>query len=271
MRPVTRIELLMDAIRQIRSRGAAFTSNLFAGADQMQGWIERGELRCVEGAGALLLFRQDRGFHRIYHAAADFGTLSATLASLATRATVPATLISDLVGPPELICSIARIYAEHGFSEYARLIRMARGGVSPCDTPPRCNIASAGLDTVPAISRFLEERLDPLVDQIPTVSNLKAAATSGEILAVWRSAKPAGVLIFGNSKLSATLRYWYVDRDFQGQGIGSGLMKAFFHSCPDARRVVLWVAAVNAESIAKYRHFGFNPERMEDRIMAKTH
>jgi GNAT superfamily N-acetyltransferase len=260
----------MDAVTQIRNRGTAFTSNLFVSAEQMQGWIAQGELRCVEGTGALLLFRQDRGFHRVYHAAADPDALSASFA-WANLASLAAPLISDLVGLPENICNIASLYAGHGFAEYERLIRMARASSPPCDTLSNSDVAIATVETVPAISQFLEERLDPLVDQIPAASSLETAATRGNILVVWRDAIPAGVLIFENSRLSATLRYWYVDRNFQGQGIGSMLIKEFFRACSGARRIVLWVAAGNFESVAKYRHFEFNPEGLEDRVMSRNH
>jgi RimJ/RimL family protein N-acetyltransferase len=49
------------------------------------------------------------------------------------------------------------------------------------------------------------------------------------------------------------------------------LIKEFFRACSGARRIVLWVAAANFESIAKYRHFGFNPEALEDRVMSRNH
>src|SRR5262249_38327169 len=149
----------------------------------------------------------------------------ATLASLASIE--PGVLVSDLVGRPEQVCSVARCYAGQGFGEYERLVRLARGPAKDSDTAPNSDVAAATVDDVRSISQFLEERLDPLVDRIPTVRNLEAAAKRGGILVVWRNAAPAGVLIFENSNLSATLRYWYVDGGLQGQGIGSSLMNAF--------------------------------------------
>jgi GNAT superfamily N-acetyltransferase len=266
----------MDSITQIRRHGSAFSSNLFACAEQMQGWIDRRELRCIEDTGALLLFRQDRGFQRVYHAAADTDALSASfasanVASLAMAATGTAPLIADLVGLPEYIRDIVRLYSEHGFAEYERLVRMVLAGGAAGDSLCNADVATATVHEVPAISQFLEERLDPLVDRIPTACSLATAARRGEILVIWRNANPAGVLIFEDAKLSATLRYWYVDRNFQGHGIGSRLMKSFLRACSGARRIVLWVAAGNSDSIAKYRHFGFNPEALEDRIMATNH
>jgi GNAT superfamily N-acetyltransferase len=260
----------MDAIEQIRSRETAFTSNLFADPAQMQEWIDAGELRSIEGTGAILLFQKDRGFHRVYHVAENPDELSASLASFSTSGVGQDPLISDLVGPPEHICIASNRYARQGFDEYERLVRMARIGAAPCDAPPNSDVATANVDDVPAISQFLEDRLDPRVDRIPTARSLEMAARRGGILVVWRKALPAGVLIFENSNLSAALRYWYVAGEFQDQGIGSGLINGFFRACPGARRIILWVVAGNAESIAKYKHFGFNTDVLEDRIMARN-
>lgn len=271
MRLVRELQPLMDTITQIRSSGAAFTSNLFAGPSQLQEWIDAGELRSAEGRGAILLFQQDRVFHRLYHVAADPEALSANLAAFTLSAIAPVPLVSDLVGQGKNICDIAGCYTGHGFSEYGRLLRMARPAVASHDSSPDSGVVTATVKDVPAIRQFLEERLDPLVDRIPTSRSLETAAGRGGILVVWGNRVPAGVLIFEGSSYSAALRYWYVAPGFQGKGIGSRLINAFFRECPGARRIVVWVAAGNSESIAKYRHFGFSPDGLEDRIMLRNH
>jgi hypothetical protein len=46
-------------------------------------------------------------------------------------------------------------------------------------------------------------------------------------------------------------------------------MRAFFRLCGDRGRIVLWVVGGNTDGIAKYRHYGFKSERLEDRIMVR--
>jgi ribosomal protein S18 acetylase RimI-like enzyme len=57
----------------------------------------------------------------------------------------------------------------------------------------------------------------------------------------------------------------------RGQGVGSKLMRMFFHLCPEARRVVLWVITTNENAITKYDHYHFKPDGLLDQVMIKPH
>ena len=102
---------------------------------------------------------------------------------------------------------------------------------------------------------------------LPDEGELGEAAADGRILLVRRAASIAGLLMYDTKGQLAHLRYWHVDRDALGTGIGRELMGGFLTRCAPARRIVLWVMADNDRSIAIYRHYGFAADGLLDRIM----
>jgi len=271
MESVTHLQPLTDAIARVRQRATAFSTSFFADRDQVEAWIGHRVLFYSEGPGGVLIFRRDRDFYRLYHVAADAGSLSEELSSL-DRVPWPGggVLVSDLVGRPEDISTVADVYRMHGFRKYGFLFRMAcLCEIPPADGSEDSDVVFAMKEDVLAVAEFLEQLLDPFVDQIPGAGDLRDAAVRGNVLIVRRSGLLAGLLIFERTGLTTTLRYWYVSHNFRGQGVGARLIRKFFRLCGDGSRVVLWVVGSNADGIAKYRHYGFKSERLEDQIMVR--
>ena len=117
--------------------------------------------------------------------------------------------------------------------------------------------------------RHTADQIDPLTEQIPTIRDLEDWAKTGQILVVRRGDTLGGVLIFEITGVAAVLRYWFVNQEATNQGIGSKLIRTFFHLCRNCRRISLWVIANNKDSIRKYDHYGFSCDNMLDHILVR--
>lgn len=268
MQTVDTVEQLAGAIERIREGAARFTTNWFVTPGQMQAWIGRRALFHVVDRNSLLVFRRDRDFYHMYHAASDHTSLARALSTLGSVSASNTTIAADLVGRPDDVAAMASIYRERGFGDYRILYRMLR--LSDKNSPNDYHdpqVVFAGAADAPSVYAFLNELLDPLADQIPELDEIGAAAERRKILIVRRGNSLAGILLFETTGLTAILRYWYSRFAFRDQGIGGRLMKMFLHLCRTSKRIMLWVIEGNEDAIAKYQHYGFREEGLVDRIM----
>ncbi len=268
MRPVTDTARLFSAIQQVRQGASGYICNFFATPDQTRGWVQRGVLSCVPGDQSLMIFRRDRDFHHLYHAAADLEALGAALAELKKRDGFGAALAADLVGREGDLGAIVEIYGAKGFSEYTSLFRMVRLAESARhDNYEDRQVGYAEPADASAILVFMERLLDRFAEQIPTLEEIQADIARNNIMAVRRGEEIGGLLIFEATGLTSTLRYWLVDGRYRDQGTGARLIKTLFRLCRSGNRIVLWVISDNADAIAKYEHYGFQVDGLVDRIM----
>jgi GNAT superfamily N-acetyltransferase len=266
MQTVETTEQLAGAINRIKQGAARFTTNWFVAPEQAQTWIGRGNLSHVEDTHSLLIFRRDRDFYHIYHAASDHASLARALSSLSSIGA--STVAADLVGRPADVNALASVYQGHGFEDYQLLFRMVRTpGDYSWDGYHDPQVAFAGIADALEVNVLLNELLDPLVDQIPELDEIRDAAERRKILIVRCGNTVAGILLFEATGLTAILRYWYARHTFRNQGIGARLMKTFFYLCRSSKRIILWVIKNNADAVAKYQHYGFREEVLVDRIM----
>lgn len=245
-------------------RGAAeFTTNLFVTSDQFERWSAAAPLRTIEANGAALVLRAERDFHRVFHVADNPAALSSALVALPAG-----TYVSDLIGNGAPLDRMSETYAAAGFTEETFLRRMSRtqteGAIVPVDAE---SAARATPSEASEVAALLERLLDPHVDQLPDAAELADAAAAGRLLIVGRGDALAGMLLYDLKGRLAHLRFWHVDPEAHGEGIGRRLMAAFLADCAQAARIVLWVIGTNGRSIAIYRHYGFVEEALFDRIV----
>ena len=212
------------------------------------------------GEGAVLLLRADRDFQRVYHVAESQAALGAALGMLP-----PSGYVTDLVGNADGLEAVRATYARSGFEAYGFLQRMSRANAGePC---PGGDVLVATAADAAETHAFLERLLDPLVEQIPTVDELRQEAAAGHLLLVRREGAILGMLMFALKGVTGHLRFWHVDDTARGEGVGRRLLAGFFERCARARRLVLWVVGDNDRSIAIYRHYGFSPDGLLDQVM----
>jgi len=255
-------------VRRIRELRREFVTNLYAEPERLRYWASEGVLSLAGRASTTLVFRRDRGFEHLYHVAASCADLAEALGSIGPVPGLP--IITDLVGRPEQVATLAQIHRENGFEDYVGLVRMARPGGSAPDTPPDASADYASLADLPAIIDFLDRQLDPFRDQIPEADEIEAAVAGRKILIDRCDSTPRGLLFFEDTGRTSTIRYWYVNSRCQGRGVGGRLMRAYLREHPSTLRFLLWVVGDNAGAIAKYEHYGFRREELFDQIMIRT-
>jgi len=257
------------AVRRLKTGATAFTTTCFASPMQIREWAERGVLSSISTSRAFLLLRKSRDVIHLSHVAADQQSLSDAL-HLLDELTMAEPIVADLVGQPAEVEQIARSYALRGFSSYRELARMTRiGSVSAERNLPEMAVHRAVHGEAAGVLAFLERLLDPLSEQIPELEDMECAADRGQILVAGNGNAIEGVLTFQTIGLSTTLRYWFVALGDRNRGIGAALMRSFLKQVVGSRRIVLWVFSDNADSIAKYEHYGFRRGNLVDRIMLK--
>ena len=238
-----------------------YATSLYATRGQVERWCAVGGLRALAADGAVLAVRCDRDFHRVYHVARDLRSLTAALVQLPAGR-----YVADLVGRGEMVDQQCDAYAAAGFVFHAFLQRMGRSTQAPVSLPVD-DVVIAVPEDAEAVAAFLDRLLDRFTEQLPVLDELQTAAREGRLLLVRRDAALAGMLMYDAQGQQAHLRYWHVDPDAHGAGIGRRLMGSFLSRCAQARRIVLWVIGDNDRSIAIYRHYGFETDGLLDRIM----
>ena len=260
MEPVRDLDGFRRRVGAVRRGTPAFTSNLYAVAEQVERWCADERLHAIEREGAVLLLQADRDFHHVFHVAEDWRALQSVLETL------PAGLYAaDLVGRDDPLDADCRAYAAAGFADHAWLRRMVR--LQPAGVAGGGEALAASAGDARDVAALLDRLLDRFAEQVPDVDELERAAGEGRLLLVREADAVAGMLMYDLKGQSAQLRFWHVDEHLHGRGVGRRLMEAFLARCAGARRLVLWVIGDNARSIAIYRRYGFAPDGLIDRIM----
>ena len=257
-----------EAVQRVKEAARLPVTNWFAGETQLDQWSAAGALTCVESEGAVLLFRRDRDFHNLYYVATDVDALGPALALRHVAGLTPSVFTAEIVGRPADVPAVVAVFQAHGFQLHVALTRMGR--LCTADDAALAfdpEVSFAGDGDRDAVQSFLEDVLDPYRDRIPDADELAELIAARNILLIRRGAAVGGVLIFETTGLTSHLRYWYVNQRFRDKGIGARLIRTFLHLSSGGRRIILWVVSGNADAIAKYRHYGFQPESLVDWIM----
>ncbi len=179
-------------------------------------------------------------------------------------------MVVDLVGQQAALGELEGPLAAAGFRPYKRLFRMARTlwAATASGAAPDARVVPADPATCEPILDLLLLSFDRRAEQIPMLYELKAAASAGQIRAVWAEGQLAGLLFFETQGLTSTLRYWLIAPQFRARRLGSGLMRHYFSQHPTVRRFLLWVLADNCDAIAKYEHYGYTADGLLDQVFA---
>lgn len=262
---------VQQGLHRHRGPAGAFGTNLFALREEVEAWIGSGRLEEEDSAGATLFLLREPVFHRVFHAAADPASLSAALSTLPRDGALIADLVGRIGDPGPWVSA----YLAAGFAERRVLQRMSRPGgqLLPAIDPDRdvaCDVVRALPGDVEAVRDLLSALLDPYTEPVPTPDVLRRATDDGTLLVARRSSAVAGVLWYERRGCSVHLRHWHLEPSARGAGLGGRMMRRFLVDCAGAGRIVLWVVADNATSIAIYQHYGFVADGVVDHIMARA-
>lgn len=255
-------DMLQACVSRVPRTAPSYSTNLFASRDQVRRWCSTTQLNAVVTDKAVLVLREERDFRRVYHVAEDMAALTGALAMLP-----PGMYTTDLVGKDNQLGQVCAAYEQAGFAHHAFLRRMNLDRTRPAFDGNIGVAELAGPGEAREILSFLERLLDRLAEQLPDEAEIAAAAADGRILVGRGESGLTGMLMYDLHGQLAHLRFWHVDADARGAGVGRWLMAGFLARCAHARRIMLWVIGDNDRSIAIYRHYGFETDGLLDRIM----
>ena len=256
---------VLGALQEAKRGAPRFVTNLFPDPRKIEGWIARNELFGVARGRASILLQRDGDLQHVLFAAAEPAALVEGLRTLA----VPETCVSDLIGRAAEIGELAACFEAAGFVRYKCLQRLVRLRTATDEFSDDPSVVYASSEEAGQIDEVLRSAFDRHAEQLPLLSEIREAAQRKNILVIRDGASLAGLLYFEPQGQAALVRYWFVSDACRGQGVGSRLMKTFFHRCPDARRVVLWVITTNDNAFTRYEHYGFKPDGLLDQVMIK--
>jgi GNAT superfamily N-acetyltransferase len=96
---------------------------------------------------------------------------------------------------------------------------------------------------------------------------VEAAIEAQQILAIRCEGALAALLFFESQGFTSTVRYWVVAERFKSHRFGSALIRHYFAAQSAVRRCILWVTADNENAVMKYRHYGYHPDSLVDRVL----
>jgi ribosomal protein S18 acetylase RimI-like enzyme len=268
MKSVISHDDLERAMREVTRRGAGYSTSFFAPPEKIVVWADAGKLYVLRSEDALLILREDGDLLRIHHITSSPLALRAALAKLIDHPR-NRPLVADLVGRPQDLLDVQAAYQDSGFHCHARLDRMQYRGIPSHASGEGTGAVVAVAGDAASIYEFMVRWLDPFSEQIQTREEVAAIVAAGKAMVVRDGDALAGFLIFETTGLSTVLRYWHVMPNCRGRGVGARLMRAFLSRFAESRRIVLWVLANNADAIAKYEHYGYQSDGVEDRIMIR--
>lgn len=255
-----------ELIAASRDSGRRLT-NFFPEELKVAHWCATGSFSEKIGGSTQFLIRRDNGFANLYFLASDVARLEADLKSFLAESKVPR-LVVDLVGPDIMRVPLQDAFARAGFAKLAELQRMGRK--TPTESIPfPTSVESATIADIPSIERVFRVHFKAEIEQLPITEELERWIERGEILVSRDEANSvSGFVIYDLSTASLYLRYWFVDPNCRGKGVGSSLMNAMFHKAQNTKRQYFWVLTDNENALKRYLHYGFNFEPMKDVVMA---
>jgi hypothetical protein len=268
MTPVRTAAEVLEAIQNVKAGATAFCTNFFPVQSKLENWVVHQELDFRSFDGVTFFLRKDRDFAHLYFCAANSGALGRELPHLLS--TTPAKLSVDLVGPEASLSDLLSLTEQAGFRRYSRLVRLARA--ASVAAPAAAKEASTGIELAAQtdaaeILNLIESSFDKFADQLPTLYEIEAAISTGQIFTVKQIGEIAALLFFETQGLTSTIRYWLVAQQFHSRGLGSALIRHYFSSQPAVRRFILWVTATNDNAIQKYQHYGYAPDGLVDHVL----
>ena len=265
MNPIQTPGQVFDAVQRAKAGATAFCTNFFPVESKLRGWIDHGELFVELRDGAAFFFRKDRDFLRFYFCAADVAALQREITAWPGLKTE--CVVTDLVGNESAVNNLLTALEPAGFRRHTQLQRLVRTGrpESATDSQP---VGFAEKADGPAVLGLIESLFDCYGEQLPMLYEIEAAIESRQILAARSDGELAGLLFFETQGLASTVRFWAVAEKFRALKVGSTVMRRYLKIHDAVRRFTLWVNTGNENAIQKYRHFGYAPDGLIDRVLA---
>lgn len=158
---------------------------------------------------------------------------------------------------------------QEGFKNYTFFNRMVLNNYSEKTIDYKNNqVINPSQKDLVLIKQFLEKNFDIFAERIPTLIELEKLSKTTYLIKAEEN-EIAALLISDKKGITEELRYWLVNEKYREKGFGSILMKYFLNHNTDTTRFLLWVQEDNTNAIKKYKHFGFQKDKLNMYIFKK--
>ena len=267
MDKIDSLDKINGFVSDIRSLRKGYLSNFFLDRKKHSIWIEKGELFYVSFPDGYFLLHLTDSVNNLFFLTTTLqqlvGGLKAVLPILSEQ------LVVDIVGDGK-IASLKDVFVEQGFSVYEQLYRMSRLGAleyKVSDVPNVC--LAEGADAC-VVQDMLHTNFDPLSEQLPCYEEILDFISRKGVLVYKEKGKVYGFIIFELNGQTLYLRYWFVLPEYRDLKIGSRLFNEFMRAGHATKRQLFWVIASNENAIKRYRHYGFEVERLYDYVLIRN-
>lgn len=257
---------IRNAIAAVKAYRKGLLTNFFMGKSRCDLLIKKELLHIVDFNQCRFILHEDHHFYHIYFIATDMDALSEAFKKFFTR--YPSLIwVIDIIGIDNHLLS--SLCEQHGFEKYAGLTRMSRIENVSLSQKPDSRVKYAAIEEEEQIVELLETHFDKYSEQIPMREEITEWIKGNRIITVAEQSRVIGFVIFEINGETSCLRYWFTHPEYRDRKTGSALLRRFFHECCHTKRQLFWVVDTNSNAIARYKHYGFEFERIYDQVMIK--
>ena len=267
MNRLSSLQDIQNLIYKVREYRKGFITNFFLETFKHSVWIEKKEMYHTQIGETIFILRKTPQFTSLFYISTGADSLKESLSGLNINQDTDCVI--DIVGN-ESIFNIKSIFLSSGFEEYTSLHRMNRIGALDFPSEFRVpGLSEACLEDCGQIAGLLNTYFDYYSEQIPSIEELEKWIESNQILVYKEQDNILGFIIYELFGVTLYLRYWFVDPSHRDKKIGSLLFNYFKYKGRETKRQLFWVVDSNENAIKRYKHYGFNSEKMFNYVLLK--
>lgn len=247
----------------VRGLRKGFLTNFFPEQKKIDMWTSHGCLYVVEGEESAIFLKKDDDFTYILYCATTKEQLFNALASLPEDV-----YVFDQIVDARTDTSLLDGFKVLGFEVRKSLVRMSRINSDMVHSEIDDSFNASKTD-LPLIEEMLHRYFDKYSEQLPSIEELDDFLSSNHIIIKKVDSKIAGFILYDQTPTTIHWRYWLVNPEFRGQGVGSMLHNEYNNRASSCKRQILWVVEDNYNAKVRHEHYGYQYEAMKDYVFVK--
>ena len=269
---VNSVEQLVNFTSYTRQLRKGFTTNFFLNNFKHNLWIEKSEFFYYHIGETFFLIRENGKLIHLFYITTTIECLKSDLKTFLTLfistcdIDYEKKLVIDIVGG-DAISNITDVFVHLGFVKYQSLHRMSRCGILNIENINYGDVFFADLCDLQGIMSYFVSYFDPISEQLPLMEELVELKKNNCILVCKINDEIAGFLIYEVQGITLYLRYWFVHPNYRNRKIGSKLFSKFKEIGIKTKRQLFWVIDNNENAIKRYKHYGFESEKMFNYVL----
>lgn len=265
MKEVNTIEEVYAVMAKVKHGASEYITNFYPNDDRLGYWIKNGILFLEDHIETAFFFWRDREFFHLFYCSKSPADLKSHLMSLYT--TCSEVLIADIPGRGSDVLQPVSLFEEAGFRKYVEYVRIYKFIDQDEKLPPVSpDVIFPDPDDAAIITEMFEANFDIFAEQVPCFDEIRMAIKDNKITVIKDEGRIVGILMRDIADYTATGRFFLVNPNIRGKGIGSKLMNYFLTECK-GKRINAWVLAVNINSLQIYDHYNFKIDTFRDQLM----